>query len=248
MLFQYFKTYDTSHNIARPTGVNHPLERDIHVGRQARRILGNTGAVAQNLPSLETEALTALRKLWDSMADQQVVMWLDNWYRRRFGSDPDHNDMSLNVSAMAVLHITNIPVFPGYLSLEDVVKTLPVVVAKLMDAVPCLHRRVVTIVEEDMRQEWIRVLLDVQRTNMRSLQWLPYILTKETVGTQVDLLAILEGLQTVHNQTRRAVPLLVDMDIHYRILKLIYGCGLSNFDYARALRLTPIIYGICYRQ
>ncbi len=68
------------------------------------------------------------------------------------------------------------------------------------------------------------------------------------MGTQVDLLAILDGLQTVHNQTRRAVPLLVDMDIHYRILKLIYGCGVSNFDYARALRLTTVIYGVCLGQ
>ncbi len=135
-----------------------------------------------------------MQKLWDSMKDRQVVVWLDNWYRRRFGTDPDHNDMSLNVSAMAVLHITDIPMFPGYLSLEDVLKELPDVVVKLMGAVPRLHQGVARVVAEDMRREWIRVPLDVQRVNMRSLQWLSYILTEESVGTQVDLLAILDGL------------------------------------------------------
>lgn len=224
------------------------MEQDIHLGRQARRILGSTGTVARNLPSLKSEASAAMRKLWDSMADVQVVVWLDNWYRRRFGSDPDHNDMSLNVSAMAVLHIPAIPVFPGYLSLERVMRGLPAVVKLLMEAVPRLHGGVAAVTEEDMRREWIRVPLDVQRTNMRSLQWLPYLLTEETVGTQVDLLSILDGLKTVHDQTRRAVPLLVDMDIHYRILKLLYGSGLAAFDYSRYLRLTPIVYGLCLGQ
>jgi hypothetical protein len=222
------------------------VEKDIHLGRQARRLLGSTGSVAKNLPSLKKESEVAIGRLWDSMRDQQVVVWLDNWYRKRFGSDPDHNDMSLNVSAMAVLHIIDIPVFPGYMNLETVVRGISGQVARLVAAVPRVQSGVDTVMNEDIQREWIRVPLDVQRSEMRSLQWLPYLLTEETVGTQVDLLAILDGLQVLNNQTKRAVPLLVDMDIHYRILKLIYGGGLVKFDYARNLRLTPIIYGVCH--
>lgn len=36
----------------------------------------------------------------------QVVLWLDNWYRPRFTTDPARQDCSLNVSVLAVLHVT----------------------------------------------------------------------------------------------------------------------------------------------
>ena len=72
--------------------------------------------VSKNLLLLKSASNAAACRLWDSVEDQQVVVWLDNWYRKRFGCDPSNNDMSLNVSAMAILHITDIHVLPGYLA------------------------------------------------------------------------------------------------------------------------------------
>ena len=120
--------------------------------------------------------------------NRQVILWLDNWYRKRFSSDPQHNDMSLNVSVLAVLHITEIPVFPGYVTLQTMVNAVPSVSRALTQALRRVHGGVRTVNEEPLQTEWIRVPLDVQRTNMRSLQWLPCQLTELTAGSQRDLL------------------------------------------------------------
>ena len=80
---------------------------------------------------------------------------------------------------------------------------------------------------------------------MRSLQWLPYLLTEEVVGCQRDLLAILDGMQVLQNRTLHSVPLLVDMDIHYRVLKLLYGAGGAEYDFARNMLRTPLLFGVC---
>jgi hypothetical protein len=81
--------------MARPNGGVIPVEEGLHLGRQSRRILGNTGAVARSLPSMKDASSEAASKLWKSVRDQQVVLWLDNWYRKRFGTIQglitDHN-------------------------------------------------------------------------------------------------------------------------------------------------------------
>ena len=168
-------------------------------------MLARTGAVARNLPTLKEASAKAVLDLWESMRDVQVVVWLDNWYRKRYGTDPI-KDMSLNVSAMAVLHIQSIPVFPGYLSFTEVLKGVVVNVRRLAGSFDRLHSGISAINREDLRPEWIRVPLDVQRSEMRSLQWLPYVLTEETVSSQLELLGILDGLQPLQNHTRRTTP------------------------------------------
>ncbi len=51
---------------------------------------------------------------------------LDNRNRNRFGSDPRHNDMSLNGSVVAVLHISIIPLFRGYFKFQEIVSRISV--------------------------------------------------------------------------------------------------------------------------
>jgi hypothetical protein len=63
-----------------------PVEEGLHLGRQSRRILGNTGAVARSMPSLKDASADATAKLWAALFNRQIVLWLDNWYRKRFGT------------------------------------------------------------------------------------------------------------------------------------------------------------------
>ena len=79
---------------------------------------------------------------------------------------------------------------------------------------------------------------------MWSLQWLPYGLTDQTVSSQIDLLAILADLDVLRVQSRMVLPLLVDMDIHYRIMKLLYGQSTLRWEYAAHLVLTPVRYRV----
>ena len=231
--------------VAKPTnGSVHPVEVGVHLSRRVRRLLGDTGAVAKKLPHLATAAAEAATKLWESCDDTQVIVWLDNWYRKRFGSDPRHNDMSLNVSVVAVLHIPDIPLFPGYFSLREIASRISVIAIQLSKVATRINSGVATVNSDDLQCDWIRVPLDVHRTGMRSLQWTPYLLTEYTVSSQCDLLQILDDLDSLQQHTKRVLPLLVDMDIHYRVMKLIYGVSTSSFDMGKKLSLRPVMYGV----
>jgi hypothetical protein len=208
-------------------------------------LLGDTGAVAKKVPHLATQADEAAASLWSSCDDQQIVVWLDNWYRKRFTTDPRNNDMSLNVSVVAVLHIPEIPMFPGYKSLRDLVTGIPVVLHQLLKVAARINIGVQSVVEEDLDVGFIRVPLDVQRKGMRSLQWTPYFLTEESVSSQKDLVSIILSLDAIQKHTKRALPLLVDMDIHYRLMKLIYGTSTAEFDVGKKMALVPCMYGVC---
>lgn len=220
------------------------MEGSIHLPRAARRLLAATGAVASQVPNLRTAANEAAKRLWDLSNKNQAVVWLDNWYRKRFGSDPLSTDMSLNVSVLAVLHTTVMPMFPGQLRFSDLTSGVSAVVASLLKVLPEIRRGVKIVLAEDLRPEWIRVPLDIQRTNMRSLQWLPYLLTELTVSAQHDLLAIVAELEPLRVRTGKCLPLLVDMDIHYRLMKLMYGQSIAKWDYHQHLALTPLLYGV----
>ncbi len=101
------------------------------------------------------------------------------------------------------------------------------------------------VVEEDLHHEFIRVPLDVHRSGIRSLQWSPCFLTEQSVSSQTDLLNIILELEGLQRQTRRALPLLVDMDIHYRLMKLIYGSSTAAFDMGMKMSQIPLLYGVC---
>ena len=50
--------------------------------------------------------------------------------------------------------------------------------------------------------------------------------------------------RALQQQSRHALPLLVDMDIHYRLFKMMYGATYSSYDVRSLLGETPLLYGI----
>ena len=54
-------------------------------------------------------------------------------------------------------------------------------------------------------------------------------------------------MKEIHQLQRRtglSVPLLVDENIHYRLLKLMYGTSTSAFDFKQWMCSLPLLYGV----
>ena len=68
----------------------------------------------RNRAPIAEGATKAAKELWEDGKDQQVVVWIDNFYRRRHCTDPVQDDLSLSVSVMAVMKTVNLRPFPGY--------------------------------------------------------------------------------------------------------------------------------------
>ena len=80
-----------------------------------------------------------------------------------------------------------------------------------------------SVLEQDLELQWIRVPLDVQCSGMRSLQWFPYLHSELSTSSQVDLLRLVGEIAEMQRHGRSAMPVLVNVDIHYRFMKMKYG-------------------------
>ena len=70
----------------------------------------------------------------------------------------------------------------------------------------------------------------------------PFALSKEKVTCGVGLLNLLQFAKDTAPQTNRAFGLLFDKNIHYRILKLLYGAKNKRWNRRAYLRYVPVLY------
>ena len=80
--------------------------------------------------------------------------------------------------------------------------------------------------------------------NVRSLNWRPFFLSELRSGTHKELLQLVVDLSCVEHRTRHCVPLLVDMKIHFALLKLCYGAAYVPWNVPQLLLGFPLVYGV----
>ena len=79
---------------------------------------------------------------------------------------------------------------------------------------------------------------------MQAPVWRLFALSKERVTGGVGLLNLLHIAKDGAQRTNRVLPLLVDENIHYRILKLLYGVKNQRWIMRAYLRYVPVVYGV----
>ena len=114
------------------------------------------------------------------------------------------------------------------------------------------------LMDDPIRLQHVRCPLDIRRANVTSPAWTPFFLTDLTVSATTDLVSIIHGLQEVQQHTQHRLPLLVDENIHYRVLKLVYSISYARYNVPLFITRTPVVYGtwhpykycvtLCYRR
>ena len=250
---QLYSLYRTVLLLALPAGGHgHQHVPAGHIPRAQRRVLRPAGMVPPAVPSLADRAQAAVQQRWAAMRDQDVVLWVDNWYLRRFATDPLTPDLSLNLTAMGVLLLagprdtrsTRVLEYPGHMTPSSLVGVLDTTAYQIVVALDRLTTAVETVVEADLEYGDIRVPLDVVRTQVRSVQWQPLALSESRVSDNVGLLEVAAAAVEVQKQTRRVLPLLVDEKIHYSLCKRLYAQRWQAWDMAGLLHRVPLVYGV----
>ena len=170
------------------------------------------------------------------MHRRQVCIWFDNLRRYRSGADPHSPDLTLNCIAVAVLHTTALPAYPGLPELAEIEARVPKVAGDIFRSHRALFDRI-DVANQGIQRVWVRAPLDIARKNVRSLDWRPFFLSELRSGTHKELLQPVVDLSCVEHRTRHCVPLLVDMKIHFALLKLCYGAAYGPWN-------VPLVYGV----
>jgi hypothetical protein len=251
-----YNLYRNALLLGLPTGGHrHQYLPSGHLPRAQRRALRSAGLVPASEPSLADRAQAAVRRRWAGLRDQDVVVWVDNWYIWRFSTDPLTPDLSLNLTAMGLLHLagprdtrsTRVLEYPGHMTAAAVVGVLDTTAYQIMVALDRLDTAVDAVLGADLSYGDIRVPLDVKRTQVSSLQWEPLALSQSRVGDNLGLLEVAAAVLEVQEQTQRVLPLLVDEKIHYSLCKRLYAQRWQTWDMAALLHRVPLVYGVWHR-
>ena len=201
-----------------------PLETVSGIGRKERRRPSKAGVCAAGVESHGRQAATVAAALWEQLSGSQHVVWLDNFYRRRFRPLLVSDDVSLNCSVATVLAMPRpLDMYTGFPSLYSLLNTVGDVAAELRGSHRRFYSVVQNIAEEQVPLKDIRCPLDVSWTRVRSHPWRAFLLSELVVRAQGDLVQLLHMVRDVQQHTNCILPLLVDENIYYRICKIVYG-------------------------
>ena len=225
------------HRLAFPIGTHHhdqPLTQ--RLSRSIRRVLGYSGVVRVNLPTLAEQATQATQALRQAMVGQDVVLWVDNWYWERFTTNPVNPVASQNVTVFGVLLLSSteegplagtrshrLPAFPGHLSLHHLTLRPANAAHQLSQSTGKLISTVRKLAAQQLQGGSIRVPLDISRPSRPSLQWHSLTLSQLRVSSNPELVQVLEDVRKFQQHVQRPTWLLVDEKIHYSVCRLLYS-------------------------
>ena len=215
--------------------------------RRKKVRLGQADAAAD---TVDEQAAAALKATWSLVLSSCGVLWIDNWYRAQYTTHADKSDRSQNCTAMAVLQLKQRPTYwAGHPAIEDLAARITTVARALQQREESIPQTLRDMGYADgcaPDTGNVRAPLDVMRDarTVQALVWRPFALSKEKVTGGVGLLNLLHFAKDVAQQTNRVLPLLVDENIHYRILKLLYGAKNQRWNMREYLRYVPVVYGV----
>ena len=193
----------------------------VAASRGMRGLLSHAGLAMDQLPPLAPQAHAITMAIWRSMEPKQVGVVYDNLYPKRYCSDPVQPDCHLNVTPMSVVHTTDIAMYPGSPTLDDLLRCIPETIQARASTYREFQRAVEALRRDSLAEKYTLVPLDVHRDNIRSLQWYPLKMFDLVSTSNENLLHIMEKCLAMKVHTRHVMPLLIDVNIFYILAKFL---------------------------
>ena len=221
----------------------------VDAGRQQVRRAVKQGLVHHSGHALHERAVARLAETWEWMRRSPCIAWVDNFYAGAKGVQPDETN-DLNTTAIAIIRLrAPFPYFHGQPSLQDMHSKVHRVAAVLRNTDIRLSevlRNMGVSTARSPKFRNIRQPLDLVRDpqSVDGPDWRPLHLSAEQVSGTTGLVNVLQWLHDNRSHTAGLFPMLADENIHYRVLKLLYGDQMARWDVPSKLRYIPLVYGV----
>ena len=213
--------------------------------RADSRKLVHAGLTKPSRLSIADHGALQFRKLWRSIIRRDIVVWGDNWWHAQFRANPVKPNVCLDVTAIAVLHTTPVSHSLGHPSVRDQVdpgghsghgscstarRNVEAVhpyaqYTHLSENHPCPPR----CSPEAGRRQLICKLFGINESG---------------TGQNQELLDLLDMLRSTPRHCQNPMALLVDCNIHYRVLKFLYSRAPVDWNFPARLWGMSLIYGV----
>ena len=213
-------------------------------GADSRKLV-HAGLTKRSRLSIADQGALQFRKLWRSIVRRDIVAWVKNWWHAKFRANGVKPNVCLDVTAIAVLHTTPLPYFLGYLSLCDLVDQVDTLVMAVVQQNREMLKVCTDMCNTPISRRTIRAPLDIARkAGRQQLFWKPFGIYESSIGQNEELLDLLDMLRSTQRHCQNTMALLVDWNIHYRVLKFLYCRATINWNFPDWLRGISLIYGV----
>jgi len=217
-----------------------------NISQSQRQVIAGTGLVTKRRMRLKKIATQKMNELADLSANKVVVAWLDNFAVQRYARNPNEfRDRCINGTVFAMLAV---PMRKHSCDAWPTVRQLVTHLNQLIDLLPQVSAAFGDDIRNlDARQltwEHVRVPVDIRRKRVTSTPWYPFDLVGYNISSTVGLVDAVAKLVDFKASRQDAVPLLADVNIHYRITKAVYSLTNSHLNIAGSLRDMPVLFGV----
>ena len=228
---------------------DHPAPYDdvlSNVTKEQRHALSGTGLVRPRKENRKKVAALMRSQIDATVHLKDVVIWLDNFNKKRFSRNPNENrDKCINGTVFAILTLPFLNILPRpYPSLKNVLLAVNTTIILLPEAHKFLCNFIRDVLKERLTFEKVRAPLDIRRKQVRSKPWLPAHLDAYNVGSNDGLLQALAYIRGKYIGSVRSVSILADVNIYYRVVRLLYSATYAKWDFRSWLGPIHMILGV----
>ena len=151
----------------------------------------------------------------------------------------------LDVTAIAVLHTTPLPHFLGHPSLRGLVDRVDTVAMAVVQQHRGMLKVCTNMCNAPISRRTIRAPIDIAReAGRQQLFWKPFGIYESRTGQNQELLDLFYMPRSTQRHCQNPMALLVDCNIHYRVIKLLNSRATIDCNFPDWLRGILLIYGV----
>jgi len=218
--------------------------------RSQRRVVRGHPEVRRVRSRLPLRVQRAMQLMQEEVADRLAVCWLDNFSKFRYSRNP-------NVDRSRCIHATVYALLPtpllvpnwvGWKDVDALAASVPAVAADLLRASATLAQFVRLMLQSPYTWEELRVPVDIRRHDATPGRWFPADLQPHPVGSTPGLVAALQHLRFQVSPQTTVLPMLVDINVFYRVAKACYALSHAHLLLPVALHFHPMLFACwhCY--
>ena len=201
--------------MALPQGAVPGGESTIAVMRAVNGKVVHAGLTKPSRMSLANQGALQFRKLWRSIDLRDIVVWVDNRWHAQFQANLVRPNICLDVTAIAVLHTTPLPLFLGHPSVQELVDRVDIVAMALVEQhmemlKVCTHMCIAPI---SRRIIWAPLGI-AREAGRQQLSWQPFGIYESRTGQNQELLDLLDMRRSTQRHWQNPMALLIDCNIH----------------------------------
>ena len=224
------------------------LPRGGHVTRVVQDALRDRGVHGvRNLTGKEIrkKAAFAAAARVKNLKGVPIMVWVDNLFRMDASYNPMTRGHHFQAAVVSFLCTPKLPPAPALFSIPTMYNNRKAVAAMLRRWHPRMMKLIGDAASFSRCSGNVRVPLDHQRESVESLQWTPISINEHLVQSghsMVDGLQFVRFLMGLSGRT--PCPLLVDVDVWYRLIGIVYGQRTQEWDMRAFLQDTPPLFGV----